>query len=143
MFPRLLERRNNFGDHLSGGEPQMLAVGRALVLHPRLLPLDKPLESLAPIIFQEILAMIRSMIAVGGMAEFLVEQHAQQILPPTQSAIVLERGRIVLQGASAGLQADPARLGRWLGAVGAGHQALVRGGALADRLRQQLYVTTK
>ena len=114
-FPRLAERRANLGNQLSGGEQQMLALGRALMLNPTLLLLDEPLEGLAPLIVQELLAIIGAMLRQGSMAVILVEQHARQILPITQSAIVLERGRIVYQGASAELAADPSVLDRWLG----------------------------
>jgi branched-chain amino acid transport system ATP-binding protein len=119
MFPRLEERRRNFGNQLSGGEQQMLAIARALVLNPRLLLLDEPLEGLAPIIVQELLAAIRAMARSGSMAMLLVEQHARQILPLTETAIVLERGRIVHRGPSIELAADPTRLDRWLGVAAA------------------------
>ncbi len=115
LFPRLDAARRNLGSQLSGGEQQMLAIGRALVLNPRLLLLDEPLEGLAPIVVQELLPAIREMMRSGGMAVLLVEQHARQVLPMTDKAIVLERGRIVHQGASAALAADPALLEKWLG----------------------------
>jgi len=115
LFPRLEERRANLGNQLSGGEQQMLAMGRALMLNPRLLLLDEPLEGLAPLIVQELLRIINRMVGCGDMAVILVEQHAQQILPLTRQAIVLERGRIAYAGASAALSADRARLDRLLG----------------------------
>ena len=114
-FPRLEERRTNMGNQLSGGEQQMLAMGRALMLNPRLLLLDEPLEGLAPLIAQELLGVIARMVREGSMAVILVEQHAHQILPITRQAIILERGRIVHQGASEELAADPALLDRCLG----------------------------
>ena len=114
-FPRLRERRLNMGNQLSGGEQQMLAIGRALMLNPRLMLLDEPLEGLAPLIVQELLAIIGQMVREGSMAVILVEQHAHQILPITQKAVVLERGRVVHQGASDALMADPGVLDRWLG----------------------------
>ncbi|MDE2145402.1 MAG: ABC transporter ATP-binding protein [Burkholderiales bacterium] len=114
-FPRLRERRANLGSQLSGGEQQMLAMGRALMLNPRLLLLDEPLEGLAPLIVQELLGIIGQMVASGRMAVILVEQHAQQILPLTQQALVLERGRVVHHGPSRALADEPARLDRWLG----------------------------
>jgi branched-chain amino acid transport system ATP-binding protein len=114
-FPRLEERRANMGNQLSGGEQQMLAMGRALMLNPRLLLLDEPLEGLAPLIAQELLGVIARMVREGSMAVILVEQHAHQILPITRQAVILERGRIVHQGASEELTAYPALLDRWLG----------------------------
>jgi branched-chain amino acid transport system ATP-binding protein len=115
MFPRLEERRRNLGNQLSGGEQQMLAMGRALMLNPRILLLDEPLEGLAPLIVEELLHIIEGMVAGGGMAVILVEQHAHQILPLTRQAIVLERGRIAYQGRSADLAEDPALRDRLLG----------------------------
>ncbi len=114
-FPRLLERRANLGNQLSGGEQQMLAMGRALMLNPKLLLLDEPLEGLAPLIVHELLEVIRRMVETGGMAVILVEQHAHQILPLTRQALVLERGRVVHHGPSTALADDPALLERWLG----------------------------
>ena len=114
-FPRLEERKANMGNQLSGGEQQMLAMGRALMLNPRLLLLDEPLEGLAPLIAQELLGVIARMVREGSMAVILVEQHAHQILPITRQAIVLERGSIVHQGASEELADNPALLDRWLG----------------------------
>ena len=115
LFPPLRERRRNLGNQLSGGEQQMLAIGRALVLNPALLLLDEPLEGLAPLVVQELLRVIREMMRTGGMAVLLVEQHARQVLPITDKAVVLERGRIVHQGLSAALSADPVLLEKWLG----------------------------
>ena len=114
-FPRLQERRANMGNQLSGGEQQMLAMGRALMLNPKILLLDEPLEGLAPIIVQELLGVISTMVQAGSMAVILVEQHAHQILPITKRALVLERGHIVHQGPSDVLAADPHLLDRWLG----------------------------
>lgn len=114
-FPRLRERRANMGNQLSGGEQQMLALARALMLNPRLLLLDEPLEGLAPLIVRELLGIITQMMRDGDMAVILVEQHAHQILPVTRDALVLERGRIAHYGRSNGLAADPALLNRWLG----------------------------
>jgi branched-chain amino acid transport system ATP-binding protein len=116
MFPRLGERRANMGNQLSGGEQQMLAMARALMLNPALLLLDEPLEGLAPLIVQELLGIIRKMVDEGSMAIILVEQHARQILPLTRQALVLERGRTVYAGDSAPLLADRAKLDQWLGA---------------------------
>jgi branched-chain amino acid transport system ATP-binding protein len=114
-FPRLKERRANMGNQLSGGELQMLAIGRALMLNPKMLLLDEPLEGLAPLIVKELLEIIARMVRDGSMAVILVEQHAHQILPLTQEAVVLERGRVVHRGPSDVLAADPSVLNRWLG----------------------------
>ena len=114
-FPRLEERRANLGNQLSGGEQQMLAMGRALMLNPKLLLLDEPLEGLAPLIVQELLAVIGRMVQEGSIAVILVEQHAHQILPITRNAVVLERGHIVHRGPSNALAAEPSVLDRWLG----------------------------
>jgi branched-chain amino acid transport system ATP-binding protein len=115
MFPRLNERRKNMGNQLSGGEQQMLAIGRALMLNPKLLLLDEPLEGLAPLIVQELLSIIKRLTEESGMAVILVEQHARQILPLTRQALVLERGKGVFQGSSDTLLNDRALLDSWLG----------------------------
>ena len=115
MFPRLRERRANMGNQLSGGEQQMLSIGRALMLNPQLLLLDEPLEGLAPLIVQELLAIIQGLTEESGMAVILVEQHARQILPLTRQALVLERGKGVYQGPAQKLLDDGALLDSWLG----------------------------
>jgi len=114
MFPRLAERRANMGNQLSGGEQQMLAVARALVLNPRLLLLDEPLEGLAPIIVEELLRSIARVVRDEGMSAIIVEQNPRMILPITQRAVVLDRGAVVHAGDSAELLADRERLDRWL-----------------------------
>jgi branched-chain amino acid transport system ATP-binding protein len=115
LFPRLAERRRNLGSELSGGEQQMLAVARALMLNPRLLLLDEPLEGLAPVIVQGLLAAIRTIVRQEGTAAIIVEQHARQILPITDRAAILERGRIVHLSPSAELAARPDLMDRYLG----------------------------
>jgi branched-chain amino acid transport system ATP-binding protein len=115
MFPRLAERRTNLGNQLSGGEQQMLAVARALVLNPTLLLLDEPLEGLAPIIVEELLRSIARVVRDEGMSAIIVEQNPRLILPITQRAVVLDRGLVVHEGASAELMVDRERLDRWLG----------------------------
>ena len=112
MFPRLHERRANMGNQLSGGEQQMLAIARALMVNPRLLLLDEPMEGLAPIIVQELMRVIRRLVAEQGMTLIVVEQHARLALSLTRRAIVLERGRIVHDSDSASLLADPDTLNR-------------------------------
>jgi branched-chain amino acid transport system ATP-binding protein len=115
LFPRLAERRGNFGNQLSGGEQQMLAIARALMTNPDLLLLDEPLEGLAPIVVEELATAIRRMTSDGSNAFILVEQHADIALSLTQAAIVIERGRIVHSGPSAQLLADHAALDRLIG----------------------------
>jgi branched-chain amino acid transport system ATP-binding protein len=112
VFPRLAERRGNYGNQLSGGEQQMLAIGRALMVNPALLLLDEPMEGLAPIIVQELLSVIRELVSDSGMAVIVVEQHAKLALSLTRQAIVLERGRIVHRSASEELLRDPETLHR-------------------------------
>ena len=118
MFPRLRERRVNLGNQLSGGEQQMLAIGRALVLNPSLMLLDEPTEGLAPIIVEELLAALARITRVDGMSALIVEQHAQKILGVTDTAIILDRGSIVHAGASRSLIDDPAPLEQHLGVAG-------------------------
>jgi branched-chain amino acid transport system ATP-binding protein len=118
LFPRLKERRTLSGGSLSGGEQQMLAIGRALALNPCLLLLDEPTEGLAPIIIEELLRALRRLFVEERMAGIVVEQHAHKILPITDRAIVLDRGRIVLEAPSAALLADDAPLERYLGVAG-------------------------
>ena len=115
MFPRLTERRRNMGDQLSGGEQQMLAIGRALMLNPRLLLLDEPTEGLAPVIIDELLATLARIMRDEGMSALVVEQHAQRILGVTDQAVILERGRIVHMAESAVLRKDASALERHLG----------------------------
>src|ERR1700683_4393767 len=115
LFPRLAERRRNFGNQLSGGGQQMLAIARALMTNPALLLLDEPLEGLAPIVIEELAATIRRMTSEGANAFILVEQHADIALSLTQNALVLERGRVVHSGESQRLLADHALLERLVG----------------------------
>jgi branched-chain amino acid transport system ATP-binding protein len=112
LFPRLAERARNRGNELSGGEQQMLAIGRALTLNPSVLLLDEPMEGLAPILVQELGAAIRRMVEGGGVALVLVEQHVRLALGLTAEAVVLDRGRVVHASSSAALLADDAALGR-------------------------------
>ncbi len=115
MFPRLAERKGNLGTQLSGGEQQMLAVGRALVLNPKLLLLDEPLEGLAPIIVEELLKAIRRITREEGLSAIIVEQHPQAILAISDSAIVLDRGTIVHRGTARELRENPVLVDKLLG----------------------------
>jgi branched-chain amino acid transport system ATP-binding protein len=115
MFPRLAERKSNLGTQLSGGEQQMLAVGRALVLNPKLLLLDEPLEGLAPIIVEELLRAIRRITREEGLSAIIVEQHPQAILAISDSAVVLDRGTVVHSGTAQELREQPEVLDRLLG----------------------------
>ena len=118
MFPRLQERRNNFGNQLSGGEQQMLAIGRALTLNPKVLLLDEPTEGLAPIIVEELLKAIGTITRSGGICSIIVEQNAQKILGLAGRVVILERGAIAHVATSRELQADSAVLERFLGVAG-------------------------
>jgi len=114
LFPSLDRRRSNLGDQLSGGEQQMLAIGRALMTNPRLLLLDEPLEGLAPIIAQELVRVIRTLRADTGLAIVVVEQHARVALSLTDHAIALDRGKIVYRRDSKRLRDDAETLHRLL-----------------------------
>jgi branched-chain amino acid transport system ATP-binding protein len=110
LFPRLAERRGGSGTNLSGGEQQMLSIGRALLLNPRILLLDEPLEGLAPIIVEEVLSALRRVRNEEGTATIIIEQKAKKALGIAESALILDRGRIVHRATSAELLADPALL---------------------------------
>jgi branched-chain amino acid transport system ATP-binding protein len=115
MFPRLAERKGNLGTQLSGGEQQMLAVGRALVVNPTLLLLDEPLEGLAPIIVEELLRAIRRITQGEGLSAIIVEQHPQAILAISDEAVVLDHGTVVHADNAATLRTQPEVLERLLG----------------------------
>jgi branched-chain amino acid transport system ATP-binding protein len=115
QFPRLAERRRNLGRQLSGGEQQMLAIGRTLMTNPDLLLLDEPLEGLAPVIVKEIASRIRQLMSEEGLTIVLVEQHTRFALELTDEVIVLERGRIIHSGTSRALLDDVAALDRLVG----------------------------
>ena len=114
LFPRLRERRRNMGDKLSGGEQQMLAIGRTLMTNPRLLLLDEPWEGLAPVIVDELEDSLARLRTEFGFAIVIVEQHAEDVLRLSDRAIVLDRGRVVLEDRSASLLADFDRIRRWI-----------------------------
>jgi branched-chain amino acid transport system ATP-binding protein len=120
MFPRLAERRRNFGNQLSGGEQQMLAIGRALTLNPKLLLLDEPLEGLAPIIVEELIGALKAIVRSEGTCAIVVEQNPKKVLSLAARAVILERGAIVHAASSDALRDDAAVLDRYLGVSGAG-----------------------
>src|SRR5271167_741089 len=115
FFPSLAERRRNHGNQLSGGEQQMLAIGRALMGNPTLLLMDEPLEGLAPVIVDTLLAGLDRLKREDRLALLLVEQHAHLALELAPEVIVLDRGVIVFAGASRELLEEPQRLGTLMG----------------------------
>jgi branched-chain amino acid transport system ATP-binding protein len=118
MFPRLAQRRANLGSQLSGGEQQMLAIGRALIVNPRIVLLDEPTEGLAPIIVEELLGVLRNVIRNEGLSAIVIEQHARKVLKITDHALILDRGMVVHGGSSSALIADPSTLERYGGVAG-------------------------
>ena len=120
FFPSLAARRHHHGNQLSGGEQQMLAIGRALMGNPSLLLLDEPLEGLAPVIVDTVIAGIDRLRREDSLAYLLVEQHARLALAVTERAIVLDRGQIVHADASSALLAAPDRLAASMGVAGRG-----------------------
>jgi branched-chain amino acid transport system ATP-binding protein len=118
FFPSLAERRRNYGNQLSGGEQQMLAIGRALMGNPSLLLMDEPLEGLAPVIVDALLARLDRLKREDDLSLLLVEQHARLALELAQDAIILDRGTIVFAGASRELLDGPHRLDALMGVTG-------------------------
>jgi branched-chain amino acid transport system ATP-binding protein len=116
LFPVLAERRKNRAGALSGGQQQMLAIGRALMSHPRLLLLDEPTLGLAPLIVKQIFGTLRKL-NQDGMTILLIEQNANQALKLSEYSYILENGRIALQGRSAVLSADPTVQRSYLGSI--------------------------
>jgi len=115
LFPSLAARRRNYGNQLSGGEQQMLAIGRALLGNPAVLLMDEPLEGLAPVIVDTVFKSIERLKREDALAIVLVEQHARQALAATERVIVLERGKIVHEGDSRALLAAPERIAQLMG----------------------------
>jgi branched-chain amino acid transport system ATP-binding protein len=120
LFPRLAERRHQAAGTLSGGEQQMLAIGRALMARPKVMLLDEPSMGLAPVIVQEVFRTIRGL-KEQGMTMLLVEQFAQAALEVADYAYVMERGRIAVEGTPAELRRDERVLAAYLGAAGGRH----------------------
>jgi branched-chain amino acid transport system ATP-binding protein len=115
LFPRLAERRGNRGRQLSGGEQEMLAIARALILNPRLLILDEPSQGLAPLVVREVFAVVARM-REEGISVLLVEQNARMSLEIADHAYVLDDGSVVHSGPAAELRADEARVQALAGA---------------------------
>jgi branched-chain amino acid transport system ATP-binding protein len=116
LFPILAERRNQVAGQLSGGQQQMLAIGRALMGRPRLLLLDEPSLGLGPAIVAQVFETLQR-VHQGGLTMLLVEQNAKRALDATDYAYVMERGRIVHQGPSHQLQSDPVVIEHYLGQI--------------------------
>ena len=117
LFPRLAERAGNMGNQLSGGEQQMLAIGRALIGNPTVLLMDEPSEGLAPVIVEELARAIKRLAAAGGLAMIVVEQNSRLALSIAARAVVMDRGRIVYDGDSDTLRNDPVKLEGFIGVV--------------------------
>ncbi|HZL30783.1 MAG TPA: ABC transporter ATP-binding protein [Pseudolabrys sp.] len=115
LFPRLAERVSNRGNQLSGGEQQMLAIGRALIGNPSVLLMDEPSEGLAPVIVEELERAVKKLTAAGEMALILVEQNSRLALDIAARAVVMDRGQIVFDGPSAALRDDPEKLEQLIG----------------------------
>ncbi len=117
LFPRLEERAGNMGNQLSGGEQQMLAIGRALIGNPTVLLMDEPSEGLAPVIVEELSRAVKRLAATEGLAMIVVEQNTRLALELSARTLVMDRGRIVYDGASETLRKDPAKLEQLIGVV--------------------------
>jgi branched-chain amino acid transport system ATP-binding protein len=115
LFPRLKERETNYGNQLSGGEQQMLAIARALVGNPAVLLMDEPSEGLAPVIVEELTRAVKQLAQAEGLALLLVEQNTRVALQISPRTIVMDRGRIVFDGASEELQRDSQKLDQLIG----------------------------
>jgi branched-chain amino acid transport system ATP-binding protein len=114
LFPRLAERLNNGGQQLSGGEQQMLAIGRALMTNPRLLLIDEATEGLAPLIARDIWVRLRE-ICASGVGAIIVDRDVKRLAQIAGRAIVLFRGEVAFDGAPATLLADSAMMAKYVG----------------------------
>ena len=117
LFPRLAERLDNMGNQLSGGEQQMLAIARALLTNPSVLLMDEPTEGLAPVIVENLIAVLAKLRADGALSIILVEQNSRVALTFSPRTVILDKGRIVYDGPSEPLRADPDRLAKLIGIV--------------------------
>jgi branched-chain amino acid transport system ATP-binding protein len=115
LFPNLGARLSHAGSHLSGGEQQMLSIARALVTNPSVLLMDEPTEGLAPVIVEALAAGLARLSAEGALSIVLVEQNSRVALAFSARAVVMDKGRVVYDGASAALTADPERLAKLIG----------------------------
>ena len=115
LFPSLAARRSNMGHQLSGGEQQMLSIARALLTNPSVLLMDEPTEGLAPVIVETLTAVLGRLRAERDLSIVLVEQNSRVALAFSERIAVLDKGRVVYDGASAALRADPDRLARLIG----------------------------
>jgi branched-chain amino acid transport system ATP-binding protein len=117
LFPRLAERLNNMGNQLSGGEQQMLSIARALLTNPTILLMDEPTEGLAPVLVEALSAVLARLGADSELSIILVEQNSRVALNFSPRTVILDKGRIVYDGASESLRADPERLAQLVGIV--------------------------
>jgi branched-chain amino acid transport system ATP-binding protein len=115
LFPRLERRESNRGNQLSGGEQQMLAIGRALIGNPSVLLMDEPSEGLAPVIVEELVRVMKELARADGLTLLLVEQNSHLALDVSPRTAVMNRGRIVYDGPSDALRADSGRLDQLIG----------------------------
>ena len=115
LFPRLAERQASRGNQLSGGEQQMLSIGRALVGNPSMILMDEPTEGLAPVLVEELVRSVKRLTQSEGLSLLLVEQNTRLALEISPRTIVMDRGRIVFDGASEALKRNPAQLEELIG----------------------------
>src|SRR5581483_996411 len=117
LFPNLKERLDNRGNQLSGGEQQMLSIARALLTNPSVLLMDEPTEGLAPVLVEALTAVLKRLRADSGLSIVLVEQNSRVAFAFSERTVILDKGRIVYDGASEPLRDDPDRLAKLIGIV--------------------------